>query len=122
MKQVNIFKCSRIQGFCFIQIYVCIVYFVKEYSGRLCDLKVNPDGEHWRWLATNAEGMMARAAHTAIYLEEHDSLYVFGGYDLNNIISSLQVSTIYATFINWIFHSLSISNIQGLSFQREPLG
>lgn len=35
--------------------------------------------------------MTPRAAHTAIYLPEDDSLYVFGGYDLNSVISSLQV-------------------------------
>lgn len=42
-------------------------------------------------MATDAEGMTARAAHTAVYLEEEDSLYIFGGYDLNNVISTLQV-------------------------------
>ncbi|KAM7353309.1 multiple EGF like domains 8 isoform 1-T1 [Cochliomyia hominivorax] len=63
----------------------------KGYSGRLCDLHENPPGGNWRWLATDAEGMTARAAHTAVYIEEEDSLYTFGGYDLNNVISTLQI-------------------------------
>jgi len=35
--------------------------------------------------------MTPRAAHTAVYMEDEDALYVFGGYDLNNVISTLQV-------------------------------
>lgn len=35
--------------------------------------------------------MSPRAAHTAVYLDDTDSLYVFGGYDLNNVMSSLQI-------------------------------
>lgn len=42
--------------------------------------------------------MTARAAHTAVYIEEEDSLYVFGGYDLNNVISTLQVRN-YSFFL-----------------------
>lgn len=57
----------------------------------MCDLNENPPGGNWRWLATDAEGMTARAAHSAVYIEEEDALYVFGGYDLNNVISTLQV-------------------------------
>lgn len=51
----------------------------------------DPPGGNWRWASTDAEGLTARAAHTSVYLEEQDALYVFGGYDLNNIIDSLQV-------------------------------
>ncbi|XP_049313887.1 multiple epidermal growth factor-like domains protein 8 [Bactrocera dorsalis] len=68
-----------------------ICHCEKGFSGRLCDLYINPQGGNWRWLATDAEGMTPRAAHTAVYLEEHDALYVFGGYDLNNVINSLQI-------------------------------
>ena len=35
--------------------------------------------------------MTPRAAHTAIYSSETDSLYVFGGYDLNYVLSDLEV-------------------------------
>jgi hypothetical protein len=35
--------------------------------------------------------MMPRAAHTAVYISETDSIYVFGGYNLNYIISDLEI-------------------------------
>ena len=35
--------------------------------------------------------MTPRAAHTAIYINEVDSLYVFGGYNLNIILSNLEI-------------------------------
>lgn len=77
-------------------ICICIILYnaykhFQGYSGRFCDLFENPDTNSWRWLATDVEGMMPRAAHTAVYLPDDDSLYVFGGYDLNRAISSLEV-------------------------------
>lgn len=36
-------------------------------------------------------GMTPRAAHTAIYLNETDALYVFGGYDLNSVLGDLLI-------------------------------
>lgn len=36
-------------------------------------------------------GMTPRAAHTAVYVNETDALYVFGGYDLNHILGDLEV-------------------------------
>lgn len=35
--------------------------------------------------------MTPRAAHTAVYVNETDALYVFGGYDLNHILGDLEV-------------------------------
>lgn len=35
--------------------------------------------------------MTPRAAHTSVYINETDSLYVFGGYDLNFILSNMEV-------------------------------
>lgn len=35
--------------------------------------------------------MTPRAAHTAVYIAETDSLYVFGGYNLNYILSDLEI-------------------------------
>ncbi|XP_055855625.1 multiple epidermal growth factor-like domains protein 8 [Episyrphus balteatus] len=61
------------------------------YTGKLCDLFVNPNGSNWRWLAADSDGMTPRAAHTSVYVEEQDSLYVFGGYDLNHVLDSLQI-------------------------------
>lgn len=45
----------------------------------------------WHWLSHSEGGLRPRAAHTAIYIKETDSLYVFGGYDLNYILSNLEV-------------------------------
>jgi len=36
-------------------------------------------------------GIHPRAAHSAVYISEVDSLYIFGGYDLNNILGDLVV-------------------------------
>ncbi|XP_055375614.1 multiple epidermal growth factor-like domains protein 8 isoform X2 [Condylostylus longicornis] len=63
----------------------------EHFSGRYCDLKKYPLGNNWHWLASENEGFTKRASHTAIYLEERDALYVFGGYDLNNVLSSLEI-------------------------------
>lgn len=35
--------------------------------------------------------MKPRAAHTAVYISETDSLYVFGGYNLNYVLSDLEI-------------------------------
>lgn len=35
--------------------------------------------------------MTKRAAHTAVYVNHTDSLYVFGGYDLNKVLGLLEV-------------------------------
>lgn len=42
-------------------------------------------------MSTFQGGLSPRAAHTAVYVKATDSLYVFGGYDLNNVLGSLQV-------------------------------
>ncbi|XP_028050046.1 multiple epidermal growth factor-like domains protein 8 isoform X7 [Monomorium pharaonis] len=63
-----------------------------EYSGQSCSLhQTNPEGNRWHWLSHSESGLRPRAAHTAIYVQETDSLYVFGGYDLNYILSDLEV-------------------------------
>lgn len=43
----------------------------------------------WHWIY---EGVLSpRAAHTAIYINETDALYVFGGFDLNFVLGDLHV-------------------------------
>ncbi len=37
------------------------------------------------------DGFVARASHTAVYNELTDSLYVFGGHDLNKVLDILQI-------------------------------
>lgn len=45
----------------------------------------------WHWLSHSEDGLKPRAAHSAIYDTQTDSLYVFGGYDLNYVLGDLQV-------------------------------
>ncbi|XP_015608730.1 multiple epidermal growth factor-like domains protein 8 isoform X2 [Cephus cinctus] len=62
------------------------------YSGQSCSLhRTDPEGNRWHWLSHSEGGMTPRAAHTAVYVSQTDSLYVFGGYDLNFILSDLEV-------------------------------
>lgn len=68
-----------------------------DYSGQSCSLhKYNPEPNVWHWISNSTNSFSKRAAHTAIYNEYVDSVYIFGGYDLNNVLSSLQVSRNYA--------------------------
>ncbi|XP_076675325.1 multiple EGF like domains 8 isoform X4 [Andrena cerasifolii] len=62
------------------------------YSGQSCSLhRTHPEGNKWHWLSHSEGGLRPRAAHTAVYIKETDSLYVFGGYDLNYILSDLEM-------------------------------
>lgn len=65
---------------------------LQGYSGKSCSLhKTNNVPNEWHFLASAYSGLSPRAAHTAIYVQETDSLYVYGGYDLNNVLGALQV-------------------------------
>ncbi|KAG7311412.1 hypothetical protein JYU34_002454 [Plutella xylostella] len=62
------------------------------YSGDACSLKKNDkDGNSWHWLSRTESGMTKRTAHSAVYVNHTDSLYVFGGYDLNKVLGLLEV-------------------------------
>ncbi|XP_075992325.1 multiple EGF like domains 8 [Anticarsia gemmatalis] len=64
----------------------------KGYSGESCSLKkTDREGNSWHWLSHTESGMSKRAAHTAVYVNHTDSLYVFGGYDLNKVLGLLEV-------------------------------
>lgn len=74
-----------------IKIYFNLNLFFR-YSGEACSLKRNDkEGNSWHWLSHTESGMTKRAAHSAIYVNHTDSLYVFGGYDLNRVLSVLEV-------------------------------
>lgn len=45
----------------------------------------------WHLLSHSEGGFTTRAAHSAVYIQETDSLYVFGGFDLNNVLGDLVV-------------------------------
>jgi hypothetical protein len=47
--------------------------------------------DRWHWLSHSDGGLTPRAAHTAVYHKETDSLFVFGGYNLNNVLGNLEV-------------------------------
>ncbi|XP_026667029.1 multiple epidermal growth factor-like domains protein 8 isoform X3 [Ceratina calcarata] len=80
-------NCSYV-GECGLKRCICR----NEHSGQSCSLhKTHPEGNKWHWLSHSEGGLRPRAAHTAVYMKETDSLYVFGGYDLNYILSNLEV-------------------------------
>ncbi|KAL1124702.1 hypothetical protein AAG570_001326 [Ranatra chinensis] len=61
-----------------------------NYSGLSCTMyKYDNTGNKWHWIFSG--GISPRAAHTAIYEEGTNSLYVFGGYDLNNVLGDLMI-------------------------------
>nr|CAD7427120.1 unnamed protein product [Timema monikensis] len=62
------------------------------YSGQSCSLhRMDPSGNRWHWLSHSESGLSPRSAHTAVYHDETDSLYVFGGYNLNQVLGDLSV-------------------------------
>lgn len=62
------------------------------FAGKSCSLRAaRPPGNEWHWMSTFQGGLSPRAAHTAVYVAQTDALYVFGGYDLNNVLGSLQI-------------------------------
>lgn len=71
-------------------------FIPQGYAGKSCSLHIeNNVGNEWHYLASAYSGLTARAAHSAIYVRETDSLYVYGGHDLNNVLGALQVSIAY---------------------------
>lgn len=76
------------RGHCEQNVCVCRA----GYSGQACNLYENDtSGNRWHWLSYSEGGLQPRAAHTAVYIDLTDSLYVFGGYNLNNVLSALEV-------------------------------
>lgn len=81
---------------CFFRLFATKFEFsilqLQGYSGKSCSLHItNNVGNEWHYLASAYSGLSPRAAHTAIYVRQTDSLYVYGGYDLNNVLGALQV-------------------------------
>lgn len=63
-----------------------------DLSGQSCDLhKNNPDPGQWIWLTNSSNSFSKRTGHIAVYYEPSDSLFVFGGFNLNDVIASLEV-------------------------------
>lgn len=63
-----------------------------NFSGQKCTLhKLHPENSQWHWMTNSTRSFSKRAAHSAIYYEATDSVYIFGGYDLNRVIGSLEI-------------------------------
>ncbi|XP_065078697.1 multiple epidermal growth factor-like domains protein 8 [Ochlerotatus camptorhynchus] len=76
------------RGMCMNAKCVCF----NEYSGQSCSLhKSRPTPNEWHWLSNSKNGLAPRATHTAVYYAPTDSLYVFGGYNLNEVLDSLHI-------------------------------
>lgn len=61
------------------------IFFIRQFINNFFLLS------RWHLLSHSEGGFTARAAHSAVYLKETDSLYVFGGFDLNNVLGDLVV-------------------------------
>lgn len=42
-------------------------------------------------MTDNHHGLSPRAAHTAVYIHSTDSLYIWGGFNLNHVMADLQI-------------------------------
>lgn len=63
-----------------------------NWSGQTCSLhKTSSKPSQWIWLTNSSNSFTKRTAHTAIYHDASDSIYVFGGYDLNEVLGSMEV-------------------------------
>lgn len=72
--------------------YIVCYCLLCRYFGESCSMYINDtEGNKWHWLSSSKNGMTPRAAHTAVYVNHTDSLYVFGGYDLNRVLGLLEV-------------------------------
>lgn len=103
------------RGWCDRGLCVC-----KEgYSGQSCSLNVrDSSGSKWHWLSHSEFGLTPRAAHTAVYVESTDSLYVFGGYNLNEILDSLEIYNFKNS--SWIDEHGNVLSEKGLVSSVDP--
>lgn len=63
----------------------------------------------FRWHNIYQGGIHPRAAHSAVYISESDSLYVFGGYDLNSVLGDLVIFQFNTSM--WYDHNYTIIGI-----------
>lgn len=62
------------------------------FTGQSCSLhSSNFKPSQWHWLTNGSQSFTPRAAHSALYSEETDELYIFGGYDLNRVLGDMEV-------------------------------
>jgi multipile epidermal growth factor-like domains protein 8 len=76
------------RGFCHKNGCKCL----NDFSGQSCSLhKFKAETSQWFWLTNGTQSFTPRAAHTAVYSDESDELFVFGGYDLNRVLGAMEV-------------------------------
>lgn len=89
------------------------------YSGQSCSLKdLDELGNKWHWLSHSDRGTAPRAAHSAVYVKHTDSLYVFGGYNLNSVLGNLEVFSFKNN--SWFDETGQIIHEQMLSTTIDP--
>lgn len=89
------------------------------YSGQSCNLhEFDPTGNKWHWLSHSEGGLQPRAAHSAVYIEMTDALYVFGGYNLNTVLGNLEIYSFQSS--NWRDEHGVIIPDKGLLSPIEP--
>ncbi|XP_076454870.1 multiple epidermal growth factor-like domains protein 8 [Babylonia areolata] len=61
------------------------------YVGHSCNLSLNDaEGQGvWYSLQPSGTSFRSRTSHTAVFLEDKDCLWVFGGFDLNSVLNDL---------------------------------
>jgi multipile epidermal growth factor-like domains protein 8 len=65
---------------------------LNNFSGQSCSLhKTNPPPSQWHWMTNSSNSFSRRAAHSAVYHAATDSVYIFGGYDLNKVLANLEI-------------------------------
>ncbi|KAG7161272.1 Multiple epidermal growth factor-like domains protein 8-like [Homarus americanus] len=62
------------------------------YFGDGCSLgSLDSEGGTWHWLWRGGPPLNDRTSHASVYLPHLDRLYVFGGYNLNNVLGDLLI-------------------------------
>ncbi|KAL7013836.1 hypothetical protein ACKWTF_015609 [Chironomus riparius] len=76
------------RGFCDKNNCKCL----NGYTGQTCSLHpINSEASQWHWLSNLTQSFTPRTAHTAIYHEKTDAVYLFGGYDLNRVLDEMEI-------------------------------
>ncbi|KAI5704557.1 hypothetical protein M8J75_006637 [Diaphorina citri] len=62
----------------------------KGFVGQYCSLfDLDKEGNRWHFLSESV--IEARTSHSAVYVDDTDALYVFGGFSLNSVLGDLKV-------------------------------
>lgn len=66
-------------------------HYFKNLSLKFQNYNIILPFTRWHLLSHSEGGFKARAAHSAVYMPQTDSLYVFGGFDLNLVLGDLVI-------------------------------